>query len=245
MLLACGSVSSGARLSGASIGCKQRTACALVALFIWALATSMPSGPRRNAAAERERIARLLRIQTRAWTVEELAVLSRCERLRTYGADDAAADLLVRECGWPSEVKEPYVSYAAQLDMSRWYRAFVGSEWDGNYERLRLARERAVTRRRRLANSPGLQRSLAVGARAYRSCHLLVEPLDQHPNLTECQDYTRHVGWPDASDVRNLDWDNPNAFACAYCDALLLPSEAVRISGAVNAVCGNQCCAKG
>jgi hypothetical protein len=63
-----------------------------------------------------------------------------------------------------------------------------------------------------------------------------------HPTV---RDYTRLVRWPAQSYVGRLEWQDPDALCCAYCDALLLPSEAQAIPGTFDAVCGAHCCAKG
>ena len=84
-----------------------------------------------------------------------------------------------------------------------------------------------------------------MGVRSFTACDLLVEPLDAHPKLEALRDFTRHVGWAARCDVGHLEWDDPQGLACAFCHALVLPSEAQRISGAVGCVCGRLCCAKG
>ena len=195
------------------------------------------------------------------WTDDQTAVMARADRLHAYGAADAPADLVARSCVIPSSISTSHVHRAVRLDVRRWYRAFTGTEWNGNLDELHRARERAGRMRRspvRPAINPGPANDVpADGARrgrprasrnvlrSFRTCHLLVEPLDDHPHLHELRDFTRFVGWPSPYNAGFLDWSNDDAVCCAFCGALLLPSEAKSIPGSIGAVCGKHCCAEG
>ena len=72
--------------------------------------------------------------------------MARADRLHAYGAADAAADLVARTCVIPSSISTSHVHRAVRMDVRRWYRAFTGSEWNGNLDDLDRARQRARVR---------------------------------------------------------------------------------------------------
>ena len=187
-----------------------------------------------NRESHSDRICRVV------WSDAQVVVLNRAERLRYYGAGRQAARLVANECQLPTELRLPGdLALPLQLDIARWYAAFKGEPWDGTAVRLQRARDLA-----RSTRGP-LQPVDRPGTRAFRSSHLLVEPLQSHPNAHELRDYTRLVGWPRVSDVGFLQWDDPSGLACAFCDALLLHAETERIPGADGVVKGKHCCANG
>ena len=181
-------------------------------------------------------------VQTLEWTDEQVAVLRRAERLRYFSAHKQACDLVARECQLPMGLTVNDVPHAARLDVARWHRALVGVPWDGSTEAFRRARDRSNAHR----NQPVPEQPVEPhGVRAFRACHLLVEPLDGHPCVDELRDYTRLIGWPSVSYVGRLDWNGLDGPECAFCAALLLPSECQPIPGALGVVCGQHCCARG
>ena len=181
-------------------------------------------------------------VQTLSWTDAQLAVLDRAEQLRYYSADSQAMCLVARECQLPDRLTVNDVPYAARLDLARWHRALTGRQWDGSVASFVRARNLASRHRHDPVPADPTQ---PFGVRAFRTSHLLVEPLDAHPKIAELRDYTRLIGWPNASNVGRLEWDSNSGRCCVFCDALLLPSEAQPIRGTVGAMCGKHCCAKG
>ena len=188
-------------------------------------------------------------VRTLEWSQEQLAAMDRAERLRYYGASDAAADLVARECAFPHWFRYTHVPEATRLDVGRWYSAFVGKPWDGALWSFRNAKNNATRRRQSplpaVPTQPWIPTSRHLGVHAYRSCHLLVEPLDAHSKLQELRDYTRLIGWHAVSNVGHLSWNATSNLVCAFCDSLLLPSEADPIRDASGLVCGQHCCSKG
>ena len=185
-------------------------------------------------------ISRGTYISTVRWTDGELAILARAERLRGYGMPATAQDVVARGCVIPQRVQLNDYVLAVQLDLRRWYAALLGSAWDGSAVTMARARERA----NRLRRNPSARSSgEATRARGlYRTSHLLVESLDDHPAAEELADITMCVGWPTALNVGRLQWDNPNGLACIFCKALLLPCEAENVPGAPSVVRGKSCC---
>lgn len=180
------------------------------------------------------------------WSDAELVVLERAERLRSYGADGAASDMVARAVVIPANLSAAEMPSAVSLDLGRWYYAYVGRTWDGSIESMTRARTSSMRRRRGLENgSLTTSGRHDVQGRMYCASHLLVEPLDSHPRPLEAEDYTYHVRWPEPLDVGRLEWDNPNGLACIFCDALLLPSEAIPAEGAPGVVRGRYCCMEG
>ena len=212
--------------------------------ILWSIAwaSTMPYAQR----AERAAAIRARWLAELQWSVVELDVLERAERLRSFGAAGAAADLVAQRVVIPSLVTNGELAMAVMLDLARWYAAYIGQPWDGSMVSLTRARSASTRRRRRL--SDGTQPTTGgdeAQVRAYRASHLLVEPLDSHPSPLELRDYTLHVGWPVAFDCGRLEWDNPHGLACIFCDALLLPSEAIPAEGAPGVVRGRNCCKEG
>ena len=173
------------------------------------------------------------------WSDAQLAILDEAEAARAQGRTSVAATLVARGVAIPRRLQGRDIQYALNLDLGRWYFVFTGSIWDGNELTFTAARNRAVRQARESARGgPQFQARNAAAQSAaqqlgahYRCAHLLVEPLVEHPNLAELQEYTRTIGWPDTNNVGCLEWDNPNALCCVFCDALLLPSEARAVEG--------------
>ena len=220
-----------------------------------AVALSVPRADSRRAfdmPAREYQAANALRraeLQQFEWTANQVAVFARAEFLRKYSAAQHAADLVARQCELPAGMRGIHVELLPVHVAHTWYAAFVGQVWDGSVGAFMKALKASRTRARlpeTVADSPW-RATGSMGRRAFTASHLLVEPLDAHPRLQALRDFTRYVGWPARSDVDHLHWNEPNGLACAYCEALLLPSETERIRGAigVDAVCGKHCCAKG
>lgn len=189
------------------------------------------------------------------WSEEQLAVFARAERLRAYGVADTARDLVCQRCLFPSSFSSHVAVRATRCDVGRWYSAFIGREWDGSESSFNTARAQATRRRRALSlevdvsidgdgQVPLTTRTVA-GVGSYRSCHLLVEPLDAHPCMQELLDYTEYVSWPVVYDVGRLEWNDMQGRSCCFCSALLLRTEAERVPGTLGCVCGKRCCKKG
>ena len=181
------------------------------------------------------------------WNAEQLAVLRRAESLRALGRLREAADLVALQCEWPPRVTVREYALVSSLDLRRWFAAFTGRSWDGIPASMRSARDAATRRRRGQAPAAGTRVPTAGGVyKQYCTSHLLVEPLDNNPHAEQLADYTLDVGWPSYFDAGSLNWQDPDAPACVYCDALLLPSEVQPIRGADSwVVCGRSCCAQG
>jgi hypothetical protein len=177
------------------------------------------------------------------WSAEEVAVLERAERLQSYGLQCAATTLVAVGCELPQRFRASDVAVALQLDVSRWYRAFTGEAWDGRSASFSAARNRA-TRLRHSRASHADAVSLSSGP-VFRNTHLFVEPWDGRQNAEVMEDFTIAGLWPQTLDVGRLEWDDPNGFCCAFCDALLLPSEADVVPGAPGVHKGKYCCATG
>jgi hypothetical protein len=86
--------------------------------------------------------------------------------------------------------------------------------------------------------------STSTGA-LYRNVQLLVEPWSNESIRQQLEDYSTYVGWPLRSDVGRLEWDDSAGFACIFCGALLLPSEAIAVPGAPSVFQGRHCCRGG
>lgn len=179
------------------------------------------------------------------WSEEQVAVLARAERLRSYGAGRAALDLVACGCVLPTRLRVLDVPLARQLDVGRWYCALMGRPWNGDWRAFQMARDIARRRRNDIDGGAPITTDDATGNGVYRSSHLLVEPLRNHPLSAEVSDYTTRIGWPTCFDAGRLEWDDPDGFCCCFCDALLLRKEAVPVRGSVDAVCGLHCCKKG
>ena len=179
------------------------------------------------------------------WSREQEEVLARAERLRAFGAHQAAQDVIALEVPWPARMSMQRVLETGQQDVRRWYRAYTGVEWDGRLQSVQNARENARRRRPAGARTEPWREGPHQGYGAFRTSHLLVDPLDSHPRLSEVRDYTRRIGWPAGSHVGTLAWDEPAALHCVFCDAVLLPSEAIDIDGTAGCVAGKMCCMSG
>lgn len=196
--------------------------------------------------AEQRAALRAHQLAEMRWSDDELVVLERAERLRSYGAGGAASDVVARDVVIPSNLSAAEMPMAVSLDLARWYYAYVGRTWDGSIESLTSARTSSMRRRRGLANGSRTTSGRDnLQGRMYCASHLLVEPLESHPRPLEVEDYTLHVGWPEALDVGRLEWDNPNGLACIFCEALLLPSETIPAEGAPGVLRGRHCCREG
>lgn len=179
------------------------------------------------------------------WSREQEEVLARAERLRAFGAHQAAQDVIAQEVPWPARMSMQRVLETGQQDVRRWYRAYTGVEWDGRLQSVQNARDNARRRRPAGARTEPWREGPHQGYGAFRTSHLLVDPLDSHPRLSEVRDYTRRIGWPAGSHVGTLAWDEPAALHCVFCDAVLLPSEAIDIDGTAGCVAGKMCCMSG
>jgi hypothetical protein len=198
--------------------------------------------PRGRSGRRAERLERL------EWTEEEIAVLRRAVRLHAMGMARQAAQMVAIRCPFPPELQGRHVAQAVRLDVALWVRAYTGAVWDGDAAALQAARHSAGFRRRRAGANPTTFRSDGRTApRQYCYAHLMVESLDDHPAREECDDFADVIGWPDAFDCGTLDWQaaTESARVCAFCDAMLLPSEAVPVEGAPEVVRGRHCCMSG
>ena len=170
-----------------------------------------------------------LTLANASWSAAQIDVLRRAECLRAVGAAAQAAYLVASHCSPPAVVTPSRVAAAVRLDVRRWYAALTGGEWDGRAETFQSAKARA----RRLVRDgrDGSDGRQVSSLRVYRTSHLLVEPLDAHPQLDVLRDYTRLVGWPAVCNVGHLHWNDEGGGGdeCAYCQALLLPGEANRV----------------
>ena len=210
----------------------------------------MPGGERRNVARREERLDWL---QSLAWTDHQLRAFQRADRLRYVGADRQAEMLVAQECPLPwaeHRITARDLPFARNLDVHRWYLAFTGRHWNGQADSFGRARNLANRRAHEVTYDATLPqprpKQHALGLRAFRTCHLLVEPLEAHPFLDELRDFTHLVGWPSGSYVGHLHWQDNNGDECAFCAALLLPSEAhAPWTDARGVVCGKHCCSKG
>ena len=189
------------------------------------------------------------RLESFEWTADQVAAFARAECLRKYGAETHAADLVARECPLPEGMQTRHVELLPVHVAHVWYAAFVGRAWDGSMAAFKKALKTSRARARLpevVADSPW-RATASMGRRSFTVSHLLVEPLDAHPRLQALRDFTKYVGWAAKSDVDYLHWNDPAGYTCAFCQALLLPSEAERIRGAIGneGFCGKHCCAKG
>ena len=80
--------------------------------------------PRRDGRAERQ--ATVDGLARFAWTDEQRRVFSRAELLRRYRAEQAAADLVARECPLPPRLREADVGLLPAEAVERWHLAYVG-----------------------------------------------------------------------------------------------------------------------
>jgi hypothetical protein len=189
--------------------------------------------------------ARRQRFDEYAWTADESQWLTRACTLRSYGAQQAAMNLVAEYVRFPATLYSRDVLQAVNLDVALWYTAYVGHIWDGTVETVVQARTSAHTRLRNILRNV-VRRDLTF-VRAFRSCHLLTERIDRtHPEHSfALDDYTTYVGWPSTHSAGYLQWDNPNGIACCFCGALLLDSECRDATGAAGMKCGKACCQEG
>ena len=152
---------------------------------------------------------RARRLADLQWSEEQVGVMVRAERLHEFGMRDAAAYLVASGVEWPGEwFRHTDFAAALNLDLPRWYFAFTGRTWDGSVAAMSAARTRAASLRRGGARPRATGRRGVQGGPVFRSSHLLVDPLDAHPDLDALRDYTRYVGWPERHDAGCLEWDN-------------------------------------
>ena len=201
---------------------------------------------RAGAGVGRGRVARRLAgLAALRWTAEQEAVLGRAERLRLSGRSAVASREVAMGCPLPPRLRLADHAMCVRLDLRRWYEAMMGEPWDGREHSLIRARERAGELRRR----PTAARD-ACAHGCLRMCHLMAEPLeDQRAAGDALADFAASTGWPGRVDVGRLEWDLEDGLACAFCDALLLPSEAVYdVNGAASrggVPRGAHCCKSG
>ena len=190
-------------------------------------------------ARARRRHARLGEL---CWSGEQQAVLARAERLRLSGRGATAANVVATGCPLPVGFRVAEHALCVQLDLPRWYEALMGEPWDGGVLSLSRAQERADELRRR----PTAARE-ACAHGSFRMCHLLVEPLAAlREESYELDDFSATTGWPGRYNAGSLQWARDDGLACCYCDALLLPSEAVYdVSGVHGVARGRYCCSNG
>ena len=214
----------------------------------------MPPAEQRQVRHRADAQARLVWLRSLRWTDDQLRAFDRADRLRYYGAVLQAEMLVAQECAIPIESGQRFewadLEIATGLDIYRWYAAFSGRPWNGSVAEFQRVRQLAARRARGAEFDAAIPQPRPtghkLGLRAFRTSHLLVEVLDAHPKIDELRDYTHRVGWQSASNVGYLHWNDDNGMECAYCAALLLPSETQKINGAAHGVvCGLHCCAKG
>ena len=136
-----------------------------------------------------------MRVQDVEWSDDERAIMARAEKLRWYSRRVEAENLMAVHVALPSIITTRNVHQASKLDISRWYAAQTGKQWDGRTESFGEARDLA-TRRRLHPGQPKPFERAEDTLRMYRSAHLLVEPFARGQASVELQDYTRYVGWP-------------------------------------------------
>ena len=181
------------------------------------------------------------------WTPIQLANLERAEILRRYGQPDLASIVVAVRVSLPLLLRPSDFASAVNLDLSRWYAAYTGEQWDGNFARMVAARDRA--RRQALDVQHGRRAMPAARPDSYgwaRRAHLLVDPLDARPSRREVDIVTECMGWPDAHWAGKLLWDAPDASTmCCYCGAVLLRDEARLLTPGSAHVYGANCCSQG
>jgi hypothetical protein len=192
-----------------------------------------------SAAGRRRRHAAL------EWTSEQAATLRRAVRLHGMGVSRQAAELVAFSCPFPTELQSRHFA-ETRLDIALWFRAYTGALWDGDLPAFQAARRASAVRRRRIEDRPEASWRGSSGpvARAYCWTHLMVEPTGNRSLHDQRHDFAEYVGWPDAFDCGHLDWQSETGLACAFCDALLLPSEAIPVEG-TSVFRGRHCCARG
>ena len=184
-----------------------------------------------------------MRVPDVEWSDDEKAMMVRAERLRWYGRRVEAENLMAVHVALPSIITIRNVHQASKLDISRWYAAQTGKQWDGRTDSFVEARDLATRRRLR----PGQPRPFEKAEdtlRMYRSAHLLVEPFSRGQASTELTDYTRYVKWPAPHSCGRLELDVPDGRCCCYCGALLFEQESVVAAGTTER-CGKNCCMQG
>ena len=195
-----------------------------------------PGAPPWQSRAQRAHAVATLR-----WSAEEVAVIEHGERLRALGFVATAADRVARGCAFPQWPMQSDYLAAVELDLSRWYMAYMGVSWDGTAGAVVQARRKASRQCNTAANLR--RKGHALELHAFCCSHLLVEPLETAWNREGAVAFEAEVGWPTRLDVGHLEWDNPNALCCCFCDALLLADEAHKCPAAAGLVYGESCCA--
>ena len=146
----------------------------------------------------------------------------------------------------PRNFRHSDVAAARRLDVARWYAAQTGRPWDGLEASFAAARDASSRmRRRRPSFSADVPTPGTPATYPFRHAHLLVEPAADVAAWSRLVEFTEIIGWPDAFDCGHLAWQRGDGLQCAFCEALLLPSEAESVQGAPLLVRGKHCCAEG
>ena len=183
------------------------------------------------------------RVQDVEWSDDEKAMMARADKLRWYGRRVEAENLMAVHVALPSIITTRNVHQASKLDISRWYAAQTGKQWDGRTDSFVEARDLATRRRLRPGHPKPFERAEDT-LRMYRSAHLLVEPFARGQASSELADYTRYVKWPAPHSCGRLELDVPDGRCCCYCGALLFEQESVVAAGTTER-CGKNCCMQG
>ena len=139
------------------------------------------------------------RVASLQWSAEQVAVIEQGERLRALGFVATAADRVARGCTFRQWLAQSDYLSAVQLDLNRWYMAYMGVSWDGTARAVDAARQKASRQR----NTTGSVRRKGKALARYAFCcsHLLVEPLDAEFNREGAAAYESEIGWPSCLDV--------------------------------------------
>ena len=71
-----------------------------------------------------------MRVQDVEWSDDERAIMARAEKLRWYSRRVEAENLMAVHVALPSIITTRNVHQASKLDISRWYAAQTGKQWD-------------------------------------------------------------------------------------------------------------------
>ena len=101
-----------------------------------------PGGPLWQSRAQRAHAVATLR-----WSAEQIAVIEQGERLRALGFVAMAADCVARGCAFPQWLAQSDYLSAVQLDLNRWYMAYMGVSWNSTARAVAAARSKASRQR--------------------------------------------------------------------------------------------------
>ena len=205
-----------------------------IADLLRAASSTDPPPKRRRQAASQSGGSASSYASTYRWSEAETQALEQAEALRRAGRVDEARQCLSLHDMLPQKLRnDQIVKGSATVDVSRWYEAFMGDQWDGTLESLKNARMERKTMSqnasRRVTSAPTPRRLAASLRRVARHADLLMEG---------CAAVSERVAvdWPSCSCVGHLRWDceanaeDEDLIYCRYCDALLLKCEAKEVA---------------